>query len=364
VKILTVVGARPQFVKMAPVSRALRSRHTEYVVHTGQHYDDSLSGGFFRDLEIAEPDLNLAVGSGSHAEQTGAAMIGIERAIAAQRPDLVLVFGDTNSTLAGALAAAKLRVPLAHVEAGLRSFNRAMPEEINRVLTDHCSDLLFAPTRTAVEHLGREGIERGVHWVGDVMYDTALALSASADGRLQDLAASHGLARKAFYLATVHRAENTDDRARLGAIFKALMSTGLPVLLPLHPRTEKMLRSHNLWDRVQASDDLKTIGSVGYLDMLALERGAKAILTDSGGVQKEGYFAGTPVVTLREETEWPETVDAGWNQLAGADTARILAALARTKPGRPIADYGDGTAARRIAEAIDGWAAVSADRRH
>jgi UDP-N-acetylglucosamine 2-epimerase len=196
------------------------------------------------------------------------------------------------------------------------------------------------------------------------MYDTALSLAGKADGRFAELAERHGLAARGFLLATVHRAENTDDGTRLGAIFDALMDAALLVLLPLHPRTEKMLRSHGLWERVQASGSLTTIGPVGYLDMLALERAAKAILTDSGGVQKEGYFAGTPVVTLREETEWPETVEAGWNQLAGADTARILAAVTRAKPGRPIADYGDGTAARRIAEAIDGWAAVSADRRH
>jgi UDP-N-acetylglucosamine 2-epimerase len=352
-KIVTVVGARPQFVKLAPVSRAIRGRHQEFVVHTGQHYDDSLSASFFRDLEIAQPDLNLEIGSGSHAEQTAAAMTGIEKVLAERRPNLVLVYGDTNSTLAGALAAAKLDIPVAHVEAGLRSFNRAMPEEVNRVLSDHCSELLFAPTPRAVENLGREGIVAGVHWTGDVMYDSALRARPLAEGRFAELAATLGVEPRGYLLATVHRAENTDDRARLESILAALLGTGEKVVLPLHPRTRKMLESFGLWPAVESATGLLVVEPVGYLDMLALEMNARVILTDSGGVQKEGCFAGTPVVTLREETEWTETVDAGWNQLAGADPDRILAAVAGAAPGGAIDAYGEGKAADRISEIID-----------
>jgi UDP-N-acetylglucosamine 2-epimerase len=352
-KIVSVVGARPQFVKLAPVSRAIRGRHQEFVVHTGQHYDDNLSASFFKDLEIDEPDLNLGIGSGSHAEQTAAAMTGIEKVLADRIPDLVLVYGDTNSTLAGAIAAAKLDLPLAHVEAGLRSFNRAMPEEVNRVLTDHCSELLFAPTPRAVENLGREGIVAGVHWTGDVMYDSAIRARPLAEGRFDELAATLGVEPRGYLLATVHRAENTDDRGRLKSILTALMGTGEKVVLPLHPRTRKMLEGFGLWPAVEAATGLLVVEPLGYFEMLALEMNARVIVTDSGGVQKESYFAGTPVVTLREETEWTETVEAGWNQLAGTDPGRILAALAGATPGGAIDAYGEGRAAEQIAALID-----------
>lgn len=356
-KILTVVGARPQFVKMAPVSIALRPGHSEYVVHTGQHYDDSLSGAFFRDLAITAPDANLGVGSGSHAEQTAAALIGIERTIREVEPDLVIVYGDTNSTLAGALAAAKSHVAVAHIEAGLRSFRRFMAEEINRVLVDHCSDLLFAPTPGAVDNLAREGLTDGVHWAGDVMFDCALNARPAAEARLPDLVAALGVEPGQFLLATVHRAENTDQRMNLEAILRAFGKTGERVILPVHPRTRKMLDAFDLVPTVESIRNLTLCEPLGYLEMLALEGAARVVLTDSGGVQKEAYFAGTPVVTLREETEWQETVDAGWNQLAGVDPAAIVAAVERARPGKPIPDYGDGTAARRIAEVIDSWAA-------
>jgi len=347
-----VVGARPQFIKMGPVSRALAGHAEEVVVHTGQHYDPQMSALFFDELDIAEPAYHLGVGSGRHGEQTGRALAGVEAVILEQRPDAVVVYGDTNSTLAGALAAAKLHVPVAHVEAGLRSFNRAMPEEVNRVLTDHCSTLLFAPTRDAVEHLRREGIERGVQLVGDVMYDSALQLLPAARERFAGLAGELGIKSGGYLLATVHRAENTDDPVRLANILRALGQCGLPVILPLHPRTAAAIARHELGDSVTAAGGLRLIAPVGYLDMLGLESAARAILTDSGGVQKEAYFVGTPVVTVRDETEWVETVAAGWNQVVGTDPDRILAALAAAAKGSPIEDYGDGRAASRIVEAL------------
>ena len=353
-RVVTIVGARPQFVKLAPVSQALRPGHEEFVVHTGQHYDDRMSRAIFEDLGIREPDLNLGIGSASHGAQTAAALTGVEKVVLERRPDLVLVYGDTNATLAGALVAAKCQVPLAHVEAGLRSFRRSMPEEVNRVVADHCSDLLLAPTPLAVVNLRREGIVEGVHWTGDVMFDVALANRERARQRFAALAAEHGLEAKRFLLATVHRAENTDRPETLAAILDGLGACGEPVLLPLHPRTRKMLDEFGLGGRVPAA--VRLTEPAGYLDMLALEANARVILTDSGGVQKEGYFAGTPVVTLREETEWEETVTAGWNQVVGTDPARVAEAVAAARPGLPIAAYGEGDAARRIVQVLTDWA--------
>ncbi len=309
-KILAVVGARPQFVKAAMVSRAVL-RHNERggspavveeLVHTGQHYDHAMSQVFFDEMGIPPPSVNLAVGSGSHGQTTGRMLEGIEREIEARLPDWVLVYGDTNSTLAAALAAAKLHVPVAHVEAGLRSFNRRMPEEVNRVLTDHVAELLFCPTRAAVENLAREGIARGVHHVGDVMYDAALAFGEMARRRsriLEEL----GLTPKQYHLATVHRAENTDDRARLSGILEGLgeLARETPVVLPLHPRTRKRIGESGL---ESVTGSIRLIEPVPFLDMVRLEQEAKVILTDSGGVQKEAYFHGVPCVTLRDETEW------------------------------------------------------------
>lgn len=359
-KILTVVGARPQFVKAAMVSRAviLHNREgrspgiTEEIVHTGQHYDPGMSQVFFDEMSIPEPAVNLEVGSGPHGEMTGRMLEGIEKEILSREPDWVLVYGDTNSTLAGALAAAKLHVPVAHVEAGMRSFNKRMPEEINRVLTDHVSTLLLCPTRAAVANLAREGITRNVHAIGDVMYDASLVfgeIAGKRSGALERL----GLAAKGYALVTCHRAENTDDARRLGGILDGLsrVAAGLPVVFPVHPRTRKRIAQFGYEDRARA---IRMVEPVSFVDMVRLEQKARVIVTDSGGVQKEAYFHGVPCVTLRDETEWVETVEAGWNQVVGADADRIAAAVARACPGRSIKEYGDGHASELVVKRIVG----------
>ncbi|MGA8942254.1 MAG: UDP-N-acetylglucosamine 2-epimerase (non-hydrolyzing) [Thermoactinomyces sp.] len=349
-KILTVVGARPQFIKAAPVSREIRRLADEILVHTGQHYDKSMSDVFFEELHIPVPEYNLHVGSKSHGRQTGEMLSKLEEVILSEKPDCVLVYGDTNSTLAGALAASKLHIPVAHVEAGLRSFNKRMPEEINRVLTDHVSRWLFCPTETAVRHLETEGIKEGVHLVGDVMLDAVLYNKRLAEEKtttLQDL----GLEAGSYILITLHRAENTDDPARLRQITEAINQLPITAVLPLHPRTRGKLEQYGLTinnDRVQC------IEPVGYLDMLQLEVNAKKILTDSGGVQKEAFFARVPCITMRDETEWTETVELGTNILTGADTDKILQAVdtfevdfSRVEPV-----FGDGQASEKIVQQI------------
>ncbi|TAJ44254.1 non-hydrolyzing UDP-N-acetylglucosamine 2-epimerase [Methanofollis fontis] len=347
-KILTVVGARPQFIKCAPVSRELRKEHEEVLVHTGQHYDREMSDLFFEELGIPKPDYNLGIGSATHAHQTGEMLAGIEDLILEEKPDLLLVYGDTNSTLAGALAAAKVHVPVAHVEAGLRSFDRRMPEEVNRVLTDHCSDLLLCPTETAMENLRKEGITRGVHLTGDVMVDALLGHAEVA--KTSPILAELGLERGQYRLATVHRAENTDDPAKLAAIMGALGDLG-DVVLPCHPRTEKMLKNTGLYE--EANRRIRLIPPVGYLEMLALESSAHQILTDSGGVQKEAYVLGVPCITLRETTEWVETVQDSWNMLVGSDHEAIVRAARTFSPKRERSDvFGKGEAARAIAVII------------
>jgi UDP-GlcNAc3NAcA epimerase len=349
-KVMTVVGARPQFVKAAPVSRALRREHVEVLVHTGQHYDYGMSQVFFDELNMPEPDVNLGVGSGSHARQTGEMLIRMEEVLLAERPDWTLVYGDTNSTLAGALAAAKLRMPVAHIEAGLRSFNRAMPEEHNRVLADACSDLLFCPTETAVDNLAREGITRGVHLVGDVMYDAALQQGAQAMRSSRILEELH-LAPREFALATIHRPYNTDNPSRLQEVVSALGALDIPIVFPIHPRAQSMLA--RIGNPQSAIRNVITVDPLGYFDMLALEQTAALILTDSGGVQKEAYFFAVPCVTLRPETEWVETVLAGWNRLAWGDTPAILDAVKGPWPSEPPAPiFGDGHAAERIVEIL------------
>jgi UDP-N-acetylglucosamine 2-epimerase (non-hydrolysing)/UDP-GlcNAc3NAcA epimerase len=344
-KILSIVGARPQFIKAAPVSRALRRIARAVLVHTGQHYDPDMSQIFFDELHIPKPDYNLGVGSGSHGWQTGQMLMHIEDVLLQEQPDWVLVYGDTNSTLAGALAAAKLYIPVAHVEAGLRSFNRAMPEEHNRVLTDHTAHLLFCPTQQAVELLSREGITAGVHLTGDVMYDAYLYNAQLAEQR-STILSKLGVDPKTYALATVHRPANTDDSDHLRNVLDTLASLETPVILPAHPRTRQAMKQMGY----EPGGNLRVVEPVSYLDMLMLERNALRIFTDSGGVQKEAYFAGVSCVTLREETEWTETLDAGWNVLVGAHPARILEA-ARTfqPPAEHPPLYGDGKASERIA---------------
>lgn len=354
-KIVSIVGARPQFIKAATVSRALRDAGNvpadeaviaEVLVHTGQHYDYDMSAVFFQELGLPEPSYSLGIGSGAHGWQTGLMLIGIEEVLLAERPDWVLVYGDTNSTLAGVLAAAKLRLPVAHVEAGLRSFNRAMPEEVNRVLADHSSDMLLCPTETAVTNLAQEGIVRGVHLVGDVMYDAVLFHAGLADQRAQVLDRL-GLTARGYALATVHRPHNTDNPSSLRAIVAALaeIAQEAPVVFPVHPRTRKAFGMLGL----RIPPEVLAVDPVGYLDMLALEKSARLILTDSGGVQKEAYFFAVPCLTLRQETEWVETVGAGWNRLVNVDPEAILQAAREFHPqGSPPPFFGDGHAADKI----------------
>ena len=324
-KIVTIIGARPQFIKAATVSRAIAEYNNsltnnqepiiEVLVHTGQHYDENMSDVFFEELDIPQPDYHLGIGSASHGAQTGRMLEEIEKVLLKEKPDRVLVYGDTNSTLAGALAAAKIHIPVAHVEAGLRSFNWQMPEEINRVLTDHIADMLFAPTQTAVDNLKNEGIsEDKIFLVGDVMYDAALYYGGRVEEKSNVLEQYH-LQPQQYILTTIHRAENTDDPVRLRAIFEGLSQVAeeIPIVLPLHPRTRVALIREGLYEMVIQS--LVVIPPVGYLDMVMLEKNARLVVTDSGGVQKEAYFYEVPCVTLREETEWVELVKAGWNVL-------------------------------------------------
>ncbi|THB66496.1 MAG: UDP-N-acetylglucosamine 2-epimerase (non-hydrolyzing) [Desulfovibrio sp.] len=355
--LLTIVGARPQFIKAAMLSKAAsrRPRLKENILHTGQHYDAAMSQVFFDQMAIPRPSKNLNVGSGSHGAATGAMLAGIEEYILETKPDMVLVHGDTNSTLAGALAAAKLHVPVAHVEAGLRSFNRRMPEEVNRVLTDHISDLLFCPTQAAVDNLAKEGVTHGVHVTGDVMYDAALFFGEQArtsSSILQDL----GLEENRYFLATVHRAENTDDPKRLAGILQGLgdlaQEASMPLVLPLHPRTKKQIGLFGLED---LASRLAMIDPVSFLDMVRLESTARAICTDSGGVQKEGFFHGVPVVTLRDETEWIETVASGWNTLVGANSQHIVEAGLQAAPGKSMDAYGQGNAAQVMVDLLLAW---------
>jgi UDP-N-acetylglucosamine 2-epimerase len=348
----SIVGARPQFIKLAPVSRALRQWHDEVIIHTGQHYDDRLSATFFDELAIPAPDYNLEIGSGQHGAQTGRMLAAIEEVLLRERLDGVIVFGDTNSTLAGALAAVKLHIPVAHVEAGLRSFDRSMPEEINRVVTDHVSMRLFCPTERAGKQAADEGIATGVEVVGDVMYDVLRQVRPQLTERAGTLLPSLGLAPGQFVLATIHRAANTDDLQTMGRIAQALNTIPLPVVFPIHPRTRKLMEQYG----TQLASTVRQIDPVGYLDMLTLEHTAQRVATDSGGIQKEAFLLGVPCVTLRDTTEWPETVEAGWNVLVGSDPDAIVAALKRPPPPPPSGSpFGAGDAAVRIAESLCHW---------
>lgn len=358
-KIVTVIGARPQFVKASVVSQALKCHGEieEYIIHTGQHYDSNMSDVFFDELGIPKPEYFLGVGSGPHGQQTGRMLEGIEGVLIEHRPDLMLVYGDTNSTLAGALAAAKMHIPVAHIEAGLRSFNRRMPEEINRVLTDHVSTYLFTPTQTAMENLVREGVSaESIHLVGDVMYDVSLAYGQRSDDK-SNIISQLGLERRGYFLATVHRAENTDDPSRLVNLFHALdfVSRQAPVVLPIHPRTRNLLPPDIV--RLIEGSSIRIVDPVGYLDMLQLEKNARMILTDSGGVQKEAYFFSVPCITLRDETEWVELVELGWNSLwspsSSLDLFRQLARYDRYTPPSIHPDiYGKGDTASLIASCL------------
>jgi UDP-N-acetylglucosamine 2-epimerase len=369
-KIATIVGARPQFIKAAAVSRAIREFNSindeqqilEVIIHTGQHYDNNMSRVFFDELKIPLPDYNLGIGSGSHGFQTGRMLEATEKILLTEQPDWVLVYGDTNSTLAGSLAAAKLHIPVAHVEAGLRSYNRNMPEEINRVLTDHLSELLFCPTEASVHNLNSEGItKQGIHLVGDVMYDAALFYQDKAQ-QVSRVLEQLDLNKQDFILATIHRAENTDDPVRLSSIFQGLnlVAREIPVTVPLHPRTRNLLQKDNMLTGL--SENIQIIDPVSYFDMSMLEKNARLIVTDSGGVQKEAFFYRVPCVTLRDETEWVELVDWGWNQLLEPSSPsfickRIKYALSDNREKRnPDNAYGGGQASAAIVSILRNFA--------
>lgn len=366
-KLVTVIGARPQYVKAAPVSRALANAGiAEVLVDTGQHHDDALSRVFIQDLEMAPPDRTLGIAGGSHAAMTGRMLAAIEPVLETENPDMVLVYGDTNSTLAAALTAAKLAIPVAHVEAGLRCFQATMPEEINRRLVDHLSTLLFCPSQVAADNLAREGIggpadpmRRGVFSVGDVMVDTLRLFG----GRTARHPSVSGLADRSYALVTAHRAETTDDPVTLTILVDQLaaLANRLPVVLPLHPRTRKALAALCKLDGLQAASNLHVLEPLGYLDFTVALRRARLVVTDSGGVQKEAAILGVPCLTLRNETEWPETIESGWNRLVGRrpDDLTTLAEAAVPPEGGPLTVYGDGHAAGRIGEHIKEWAATA-----
>lgn len=348
-KIITVVGARPQFIKAAPVSQIIRKRHEEILIHTGQHYDPNMSDIFFTELNIPRPNYNLNIGSGSHGKMTGRMLETLEEIYIKENPDTVLVYGDTNSTLAGALAASKLLIPVIHIEAGLRSFNKKMPEEQNRILTDHLSHLLFVPTETAIKNLKNEGIVDNVVNVGDVMFDAVLNFKNIA-AKNSKLLETLNIAGNDYVLVTIHRPENTNSIDRLKNIIDALNECEEKIILPLHPRTKKYILNYGL----QFNDNIIVIDPIGYLEMLELESGAKKIVTDSGGVQKEAYFMGKPCITMRDETEWIETVNAGWNVIVGTDKYKILDSIANFNPrNHQEIIFGDGNAAKKIANSIN-----------
>jgi UDP-N-acetylglucosamine 2-epimerase len=347
-KIITIVGARPQFIKASPVSKQIRKNHKEILVHTGQHYDHNMSKNFFDELEIPEPDYNLGINSGSQQEQIGRMIIEISKIILKEKPNLVMVYGDTNSTLAGAIATNKANVKLVHIEAGLRSFDKSIPEEVNRILVSHCSDLLLCPTKVAVKNLENEGVKSKIFNIGDVMYDTILEFEKK--GKIEILEKLQ-IKPKNYILATVHRQSNTDKKENLKEILKAFKGSEEKIVFPIHPRTKKSLKKHNLSVQHQ---NILTIDPVSYLEMIVLQKNAKKIITDSGGIQKEAFFLGTPCITLRENTEWTETVENGWNILVGTDKEKILNAIKNFNPAQERKNhYGDGKAAEKICKILE-----------
>ena len=351
-RVLTVVGNRPQFIKAAAVSGPLRSEHSEVLIHTGQHFDDELSSVFFTELGLPAPDRELGVSRGSNTSQTARMLTALEPVVAEVDPDVVLVYGDTNSTLAGALAGAQARVPVAHVEAGMRSFDRTMPEELNRVLADHASALLLCSSDVATANLRSEGVSGAIEEVGDVMVDVALAVQPRARERL-DLVREHRVEPGEYVLATAHRAGNVDDPQRLGRLVELLLAVPARVVFPLHPRTQGRLRTAGLLERLQRSERMVLTAPLGYVEFAALLCNARAVMTDSGGLQKEAYLAAVPCITMRAQTEWLETVDTGWNTLVDLDAGAALAALERDPPpGERPPLYGDGHAGERVVAAL------------
>ena len=348
-KVISIVGARPQFVKLAPFSKQLRSKYDELIIHTGQHYSDNMSAQFFESLEIPLPDINIGVGSGRHGQQTAAMLEKLEEVYITEKPDMVVVFGDTNSTLAGAIAAAKLQIPIAHVEAGLRSFNKSMPEEVNRILTDHCSDLLFAPTETAMQHLQNEGLEKKSFLTGDIMLDVLQDNLDRISTQSKTLQTLH-LAPKEYLVLTLHRPYNVDDTDGLKQILAAVQKCDKTIVFPVHPRTRKKLNQLDL----SLNSNLKIIDPLGYIDFVWLEKNAAKIITDSGGIQKEAYMLQVPCITVRPETEWVETVADGWNILVGADSDKLLDAICHFEPKSQQGwIFGNGKSAAKMIDIIE-----------
>lgn len=352
-KIASIVGVRPQFIKASVVSKQLREKHEEILIHTGQHYDYKMNNVFFSELNIPEPEYFLGIGSGSHGYQTGEMLKKIEEVLIKEEPDLVLTYGDTNSTLAGALSAAKLHIKNAHVESGLRSFDRSMPEEINRILTDHCSDLLFCPTQNAVDNLKMEGITANVYLTGDVMADSLLYNKEIAETKSKILS-DFNLESKEYLVATIHRASNTDNKENLKNIVDAFSQLDETIVFPLHPRTQKQLKEYGLYEKLASS--VKLVEPLGFLDFIKLMNHAKMILTDSGGIQKEAYILKIPCITLRDNSEWGETIEDGWNILVGANKERIFQAVNNFHPSLKLHKdrFGSGNAAEKIAAIIGG----------
>jgi len=349
-KICSVIGARPQFIKSSPLTSALTNKFYEVMINTGQHYDHDMSMAFFEELSLSKPKYNLEIGSGKHGKQTAAMLSSLEEVFINEAPSAVIVYGDTNSTMAGALAAAKLHIPVIHVEAGLRSFNKTMPEEINRIITDHVSDFLFVPSETSRKNLLNEGIINGVHIVGDIMYDSILIHGPRAreNSKILD---KLKIKDEKYYLATIHRAENTDNESRLRSIFESFSKIDAFVFMPLHPRTKKLMSKYSL----NPANNIKVIDPVGYLDMLQLMQQSSAVLTDSGGIQKETYYLKVPCVTIRSETEWTETVDVGWNQIVDIDPVKILEAVNdadKVKEKNHPNLYGEGDTANKIVDVL------------
>jgi len=349
IRIANIVGARPQFIKSLPVSNEIRKIGREILIHTGQHYDYNMSKLFFEEMGIPKPDYNLNIGSGSHGRQTARMIIGLEQVLIEENPDIVLVYGDTNTTLAATIAASKLGMKVAHIEAGLRSFDKTMPEEKNRIVVDHLSDTLFCPTRTAVRNLGREGIDGEIELVGDVMYDTVLGFKEIAEQK-SEILEELGIDSKDYLLATIHRSSNTDNPDNLTALLETLKESDRTVIFPVHPRTKKAMIDNGL-DKIMRESKVKLVDPLGYIDFIKLETHAAKIITDSGGVQKEAYFLEVPCVTLRDATEWPETIEGGWNTLVGTVKEALLNQLAKPKPRKkPQKLFGDGKASFYIAQ--------------
>lgn len=351
-KIVSIIGARPQFIKTPLISREIRKFAQEIIIHTGQHYDDNMSAIFFNQLKIFKPDYNLAIGSDTQGAQTGKMLTKIEEVLLKEKPDMVIIYGDTNSTVAGALAAVKLHIPVAHVEAGMRSYNRQMPEEINRIVSDHIAEILFAPTKSAAKILKNEGIKKGVYWVGDVMYDIQKKIKNRKSK--PKILGKYALKPKKYILATVHRQENTDNRENLENIINAFTKIKETIIFPVHPRTLKFLKGYGLDKIIVQNPHIKMIEPIGFFEMMTLEKNARLILTDSGGVQKEAYLDQVPCITLRNETEWIETVASGWNRLGGTNVNKIVT-LAKNfpKPKSHPNFLGDGKAYTKIAKIIE-----------